>query len=59
MAPKAPKPPPAAVLDDFDFPQIDDGTEQYVIFGDVWLSDWVVLGYGNLRMSKIKTKSGK
>jgi len=59
IAPKPPKPLPPAVIGDFDFPQTEDGTEQYVIFGDVWLTDWIVLGYGNLRNEKITTKGGK
>jgi len=58
-APKPPKPLPPAILGDGDFPQTDDGTEQYVIFGDVWLPDWIVLAYGNQRTSAIRTKGGK
>jgi len=49
-APKSPKP---------YFPQTEDGKEQYVIFGDVWLPDWIVLAYGNQRTTAIKTKGGK
>ncbi|MFT0211838.1 hypothetical protein VQ643_04380 [Pseudomonas sp. F1_0610] len=54
--PKSPKP---AAIDDFNMPNTDEGTEQSVIFGDCWISGWQVLSYGNLRTSKIKTKSGK
>lgn len=49
----------AAALEDFDFPQVDEGTPQAVIFGDVWIEDWHVLWYGNLRTSKIRSKGGK
>lgn len=58
MMPKPVKPKPAA-LDEFDFPQIDESTPQSVVFGDVWISDWTVLWYGNLRSSAIKSKGGK
>jgi len=58
-APKPPKPSPPAILSDGDFPQTEDGTEQYVIFGDVWLTDWIVLAYGKQRTSAIRTKGGK
>jgi hypothetical protein len=58
LAPKAATPKPAA-LEEFELPTPDEGTAQCVIFGDVWKKDWEVLSYGNLRTSKIKTKSGK
>ena len=58
LAPKPVKPKPAA-FDEFDFPQVDEGTPQAVIFGDVWTSDWQILWFGNYRTSAIKTKSGK
>ncbi len=48
-----------AALEDFDFPQAEEGTEQAVIFGDVWLSGPMVLWYGNMRTKKIKSKGGK
>ena len=48
----------ASALEDFDFPQIDEGTPQAVFFGDCWTDGWMVLWYGNLRTSKIK-KGGK
>lgn len=54
--PKAPKP---AAFEDFDFPQFEEGTPQMVIFGDVWIEDWMVLTAGNYRNTAIKTKSGK
>lgn len=49
----------AATLDDFDVPQIDDGTPQPVVFGEGWLEGWQVLWYGNFRTTKIKAKGGK
>ena len=58
MLPKGEQAKPAS-LDDFDFPQVDEGTPQSVIFGDVWISDWQVLWYGNMRTSAIKSDSGK
>lgn len=58
MTPKPEKPKPAA-LDEFEFPQIDEGTPQCVVFGDVWIPDWHVLWFGNLRTSEIKSESAK
>lgn len=46
-------------LDDFDTPQIEDGTPHAVVFGEGWLEGWQVLWYGNYRSKKIKTKGGK
>ncbi len=57
LQPKPPKPKPAA-FEDFDFPTADDGTPQIVVFGDVWLTDWTVIGIGNYRNSPIKKSSG-
>lgn len=54
-----PEKPKAASLEEFNFPQIDEGTPQSVVFGDVWISDWNVLWYGNMRTSEIKSKGGK
>ena len=51
--------PTKATLDDFDLPVPDEGTPQYVVFGDVWLDDWVVLSFGDLTTKKVKTSSGK
>ena len=42
-----------ATLKEFDFPQIEEGTAQTVVFGDVWLSGWQVLWYGDLRSEGI------
>lgn len=58
IAPK-PETPKPATLEDFDLPQVEEGTAQAVIFGDVWCPDWHVLWYGNLRTSAIKSKGGK
>ena len=53
---ETPKP---ATLDEFDFPQIEEGTPQCVVFGDVWIPDWTVLWFGNMRTSAILSKGGK
>lgn len=55
MKPQKVKP---SSLEDFDIPQIGEGTPQAVFFGDCWTSGWFVLWYGNFRTSKI-TKSKK
>ncbi|MCU4571090.1 phage tail protein [Acinetobacter ursingii] len=55
LQPKAQKPKPAA-FEDFDFPTVDDGTPQIVVFGDVWLTDWTVIGVGNYRNQPIVSK---
>jgi hypothetical protein len=49
----------AASLEDFDIPQVDEGTPHAVVFGDVWLEGWQVLWYGNYRTTKIKSKGKK
>lgn len=49
----------AAALEDFDIPQVDEGTPHAVVFGDVWLEGWQVLWYGNYRTTKIKSKGKK
>lgn len=57
------KPPPGprqTTLDDFEAPQIEDGTPHAVVFGEGWIEGWQVLWYGNYRTTKIKSKkSGK
>lgn len=58
MAPKPVKPKPAAITD-FQFPQVQDGTPQSVIFGDVWSPDYQILWYGNLRTTDIRQSNGK
>lgn len=50
---KVPKP---ASLEEFEFPQTEEGTAQIIVFGDVWLPDWMVLWYGNYRTRDIKSK---
>lgn len=51
--------PKAATLDDFDVPQVADGTPQAVVFGEGWIDGWQVLWYGRFRTTKIKSKGGK
>lgn len=58
LRPKTEKPKPSA-LEDFNFPQVKEGTPQSVVFGDVWISDWHVLWYGNLRSSPVKADASK
>lgn len=58
LTPKTDPQKPAS-LEDFDFPQFEEGTPQSVIFGDVWTDDQFILWYGNLRTSAIKSKGGK
>lgn len=45
-----------AALEEFQFPQAEEGTPQSVVFGEVWTPGWQVLWYGNLRTMKIKSK---
>ena len=58
MRPKPVQPVPEA-FEDIEFPQVDEGTPQAVIFGDCWTGDWVVLAVGDYRTTPIRTKSGK
>lgn len=58
LTPKTEAQKPAS-LEEFDFPQFDEGTPQPVVFGDVWSEDQFVLWYGNLRTSAIKSGGGK
>lgn len=48
-----------AGLEEFEFPQMDEGTPQAVVFGDVWIKDWFVLWYGNYRTEAISREGGK
>lgn len=48
-----PEGPKAAAFEDFNFPQLEEGTPQIVAFGDVWVEDWIVLGLGNYRVEEI------
>jgi hypothetical protein len=47
-----------ASLEDFEFPQADEGTPQSRLFGQAWNPGWQVLWYGQLKTKKIKS-SGK
>jgi len=52
--------PAPAQLSEFQVPSIVEGTAQAVVFGDVWLTGWQVLWYGNLETEAIRAaKSGK
>lgn len=51
--------PKQTTLDDFDVPQIEDGTPHAVVFGDGWIEGWQVLWYGNYSTKKIKAKGKK
>lgn len=57
----APKPASAkpATIQDFDIPQVKEGTPQSVVFGEVWTADWQVLGFGNFRTKAVKAKQAK
>lgn len=46
-------------LDDFDVPQIQEGTPHAVVFGDGWLEGWQVTWYGNYRTKKISSGGKK
>ena len=56
--PKTSSPKPAG-FDELELPLAEIGTRQYVVFGDVWIRDPVVLTYGNFRTTKIQTEGGK
>ncbi len=58
MTKRQPAQTPAA-LEDFDFPQFDEGTAQAVVFGDCWTEGWMVLWYGDYQVTPIKKKGGK
>ncbi len=58
LRPKQQGPKPAA-FEDIEFPQAAEGTPQAVIFGDVWVNDWMVLGVGNYRVEEIKAGGKK
>ena len=57
LAPKPTKPQPVA-FEDLDIPRAEEGTEQAVIFGDVWCGDWAVLWYGNYRTTEVRSSGG-
>lgn len=54
--PQVPKP---ATFEEFEFPQIDEGTAQPVLFGQRTTPSWFVLGAGNFSSKAIKGKGGK
>lgn len=58
LAPKPPKPKPAA-LEDFDIPMAEQGRPIPVVFGSVLLTGPNVLWYGDLRTTPIQEKGGK
>lgn len=57
-APAKPVDAQPAALQNFTFPQHDEGTPQPIIFGDCWTEDWMVLYYGNLDAQPIRVDSG-
>jgi hypothetical protein len=60
MTTRGPKKPQPAFFSDFQTPQNAEGTPQAVIFGDVWVDDWMVLWFGNYYYDPIyATKKGK
>ena len=58
LAPKPPKPKPAA-LEDFDIPVAEQGRPVPVVFGTVLITSPNVLWYGDLRTTAITEKGGK
>ena len=46
-------------FEDIEFPQVDEGTAQCVIFGDCWSEDWTVLAVGNYSTSEVRKDGGK
>lgn len=58
MLVKKPKTKPAS-LEDFDSPQTEEGTPEYVLFGDHWSEGPMILWYGNYRTKKIYAEGGK
>lgn len=58
MQPKMQGPKPTA-FEDIDFPTVEEGTPQCVVFGDCWSGDWTVLAVGNYRTTPIRSSGGK
>jgi hypothetical protein len=56
---KKPQEPTPLNITNFQVPQVDEGTPQAVIFGDVWVPDYQVLWYGNLFNTPIDADGGK
>ena len=40
-------------------PTVDQGTPVPVVFGEVWIENWMVLWYGDLRVTPIKSGGKK
>lgn len=53
VRPRAPE-----AFQDIDFPQAEEGTPQCVIFGDVWVDDWMVMAVGDYRTQAIEKDGG-
>jgi hypothetical protein len=58
LAPKPPEPKPGSVTD-LGVPTAEEGRAIPVVFGTAWIKDSNVVWYGNLRTTKIVSKSGK
>ncbi len=54
-----PKAPPAQQLKDVHLPTIEQGTPVPVVFGNVWIDQWFVMWYGDMRVTPIKSSGGK
>ena len=54
-----PQAPAAATLKDVQIPTIQIGTAMPVVFGDVWVDNWMVLWYGDLSTQPIKSGGKK
>jgi hypothetical protein len=57
FAPRAQDAKPATI-EEFDFPQTEEGTPQCVFFGECWTEDWTIGGIGNYRNRPIKASGG-
>lgn len=56
---KKPEDPKPATINDFDFPQFEEGTPQMVVFGDCWIPDFTVLTYSDFRTQTVRSGGGK
>lgn len=48
-----------AGMEEFDFPQEEEGTPQAVFFGDCWTKGYQTIWHGNIRTIKIKSGGKK
>lgn len=48
-----------AALEDFEFPQADEGTPESRLFGQAWNPGWQVLWFGLFQTKKIKSGGKK